>query len=560
MNNQKKEFTQKYFTGDANAHSRSVYKGSGYDPQDLNRPHIGIGNTYSENSAGHAHLRELAKAIKAAVWQAGGIPFEFGLPSTCAEVAIGTSTMCMDLAMRDIVAAGIEVVASVQHFDGLVLLSGCDNIVPGTLLAAARLDLPTICCTGGPMLSGRMNGKQFLQCDVTEFSYGQISKGKADPKAILEAECQACPSMGACSNMGTANTMQILTEALGMTLPGSSTIPAVYTDKTISCRKIGNRIVEMVYENLTPSKILTREALENAIRMDLAIGGSTNAVMHIPALANELGIDMTADEFEKFTGSTPVIANVRPSGIYAVDDLHFAGGVPQLFKQMETLIHKDCLNVSGQTLGEILEDVESRPSDVIRSMDNPVFPYGGLAILKGNLAPNGSVMRASTVKESMKHFKGTARVYQSDSEAHQAIISEEVKPGDVVVVRYVGPVGAPGMVEIMEATEAIVNLGLDESVALITDGRFSGFCHGPIIGHVSPEAAIGGPIALVKDGDMIEIDIDSRSLKLDVSDEELEKRREELILPEPRTKKGFMRTYAKNCLPPERGAAMQDWE
>lgn len=555
-----KEFVNKYFTGDANAHSRSVYKGSGYDPQDLNRPHIGIGNTFSENSAGHAHLRQLAEAVKSAIWQAGGIPFEFGLPSTCAEVAIGTNTMCMDLVMRDIVAAGIEVVSSVQHFDGLVLLSGCDNIVPGTLLAAARLDIPTICCTGGPMLSGRLNGKQFLQCDVTEFSYGQISKGNADKDAILQAECQACPSMGACSNMGTANTMQILTEALGMTLPGSSTIPAVYTDKIISCKHIGRRIVEMVYEGLTPSKIITRETLENAIRVDLAIGGSTNAVMHIPALANELGIEMTADEFEKFNRSTPCIANVRPSGIYAVDDLHFAGGVPQIFKQLESIVHTECLNVSGQTLGEILKNVKNDPSDVIRSMDNPISENGGLCVLKGNLAPNGSVVRSSTVKKSMLQFRGTAKVYQSDSEAHQAIISEKVQPGDVVVVRNVGPVGAPGMVEVMEATEAIVNLGLDESVSLITDGRFSGFCHGPIIGHVSPEAAVGGPIALIEDGDMIEIDIPNRSLKLDVPEEELERRRANLVLPEPRMKKGFMRTYAKNCLPPEKGAAMQAWD
>ncbi len=555
-----KEFTQKYFVGDANAHSRSVYKGSGYDPQDLNRPHIGIANTYSENSAGHAHLRELAKAIKAAVWQAGGIPFEFGVPSTCAEVAIGTDTMCMDLAMRDIVASGIEVVASVQHFDGLILLSGCDNIVPGTLLAAARLDIPTICCTGGPMLSGRLNGKQFLQCDVTEFSYGKISKGTAAQEEILAAECAACPSMGACSSLGTANTMQILTEALGMTLPGSSTIPAVFTDKIVSCRHMGSRIVQMVYEDLRPSKIMTRKALENAIRMDLAIGGSTNAVLHIPALANELGIDLTADEFEKFNRTTPCIANVRPSGIYAVDDLHFAGGVPQLFKQLESLVHKECLNVNGQTLREILEHVKDAPNDVIRTVNNPICKDGGLSILKGNLAPNGSVIRSSTIKESMQHFRGTAKVYSSDSEAHKAIINEDVKPGDVVVVRYVGPVGAPGMVEIMEATEAIVNLGLDESVSLITDGRFSGFCHGPIIGHVSPEAANGGPIALVENGDIIEIDIPNRSLKLEVSDEELAKRREKLVLPEPRVKKGFMRTYAMNCLPPERGAAMQKWD
>lgn len=553
-------FNQKYFTGDAAAHSRSVYKGSGYDPQDLNRPHIGIANTFSENSAGHAHLRELAAAVKSAVWQAGGVPFEFGVPSTCAEVAIGTDTMCMDLAMRDIVASGIEVVSSVQHFDGLVLLSGCDNIVPGTLLAAARLDIPAICCTGGPMLSGRLNGKQFLQCDVTEFSYGQISKGEASQESILEAELRACPSMGACSSMGTANTMQILTEALGMTLPGASTIPAVFTDKLISCKHIGHRIVEMVHENLIPSKILTKQALENAICMDLAIGGSTNAVLHLLALANELGIELSLDDFEHYNRTTPCILNVRPSGIYAVDDLYYSGGVPALFKQLESRIHTECLNVGGRTLEEILKNTKCQPDDVVRTLDNPISKDGGLSILRGNLAPNGSVIRSSTVKESMHHFCGNAKVFSSDSEAHDAIIQEKVKPGDVLVVRYVGPVGAPGMVEIMEATEAIVNLGLDESVALVTDGRFSGFCHGPIIGHVSPEAAIGGTIGLVEDGDRIEIDIPSGSLKLLVSDEELDARREKLVLPEPKIKKGFMRTYAKNCLPPEKGAAMQTWD
>ena len=555
-----KTFTQPYFTGDEAAHSRSVYKGSGYDPQDLNRPHIGIANTFSENSAGHAHLRQLADAVKSAIWQAGGIPFEFGVPSTCAEVAIGTDTMCMDLAMRDLVASGIEIVSNVQHFDGLVLLSGCDNIVPGTLLAAARLDIPTICCTGGPMLSGRLNGKQFLQCDVTEFSYGQISKGHASKDAILQAECQACPSMGACSSMGTANTMQILTEALGMTLPGSSTIPAVFTDKIISCKHIGKRIVEMVYEGLTPSQIVTKEALENAIYMDLAIGGSTNAVLHLLALANELNIDLSLDDFERFSRTTPCILNVRPSGIYAVDDLHYAGGVPAIFKQLESLVHLDCLNVNGQTLHDILQNVTTLPNKVIHSLEDPIVADAGLAILSGNLAPNGSVIRSSTVKKAMHHFTGTAKVFSSDSEAHDAIVQDKIHPGDVIVVRYAGPVGAPGMVEIMEATEAIVNLGLDESVALITDGRFSGFCHGPIIGHVSPEAANGGPIALVKDGDQIEINIPERSLTLLVSEEELELRRAALVLPEPRIKKGFMRTYAKNCLPPEKGAAMQQWD
>lgn len=553
-------FNKSIFAGDNNANARAVMKGSGYDPEQLpRRPHIGIANTFSENSAGHAHLRQLATAVKAGIWQAGGIPFEFGVPSTCAEPAIGSNTMCMDLSMRDLVAGGIEVVSSIQHFDGLVLLSSCDNIVPGTLLAAARLDIPTIICTGGPMLTGSLNNEPFMQCDVTEFSYGKASKGAATKEEVEEAVCQACPTMGACPSMGTANTMQILTEALGMTLPRAATIPAVFTDKLVSCQKIGNRIVEMVMEDLKPSKIITKEALENAICMDLAIGGSTNAVMHLIAIANELHIDLSLDDFERFNHTTPCIVNIRPNGKYGVDSLHRLGGVPAIYKQLESIIHKECLNVSGQTLGEIIEKAPSEPNEIIRSMDNPMTKDGGLAILKGNLSPYGCVIRSSTVRPKMHHFIGTAKVYSSDREAHQAIINEEVKAGDVVVVRYVGPVGAPGMVEVMEATEAIVNLGLDESVALITDGRFSGFCHGPIVGHVSPEAAVGGIIALIEDGDLIEIDIENRKLELKVSDEVLAERRKDLVLPPPRRDFGFMSLYAMNCLPPERGAAMQSW-
>ncbi len=554
-------FVKENFEGAKAAHARAVYKGSGYTPEELpGKPHIGIANTFSENSAGHTHLRQLADAIKQGVWQAGGIPFEFGVPSTCAEVAIGTDKMCMDLAMRDLVAGSIEVVSSIQHFDGLVLLSSCDNIVPGTLLASARLNLPTICCTGGPMLTGCLNGDPFMLCDVTEFCYGKASKGEATEEEIAAAEYQACPTMGACPSMGTANTMQILTEALGMTLPRSSTIPAVYTDKLASCRSMGRRIVQMVHEGLTPSKIITREALENAIRMDLAIGGSTNAVMHLIALANELDIDLTLDDFEQFSRTTPCIVNIRPNGKYGVDSLHGLGGVPAIFKQIEEQIHTGCLNVCGKTLGEILKSAPAKPNEIIRSLDNPMTADGGLAILKGNLAPNGAVIRSSTVRPKMHHFIGKAKVYSSDREAHEAIVSEEVQPGDVVVVRYAGPVGAPGMVEIMEATEAIVNLGLDESVALITDGRFSGFCHGPIVGHVSPEAALGGTIALIEDGDPIEIDIEGRRLELQVAEEVLRQRREKLVLPPPRIEKGFMRIYAENCLPPEQGAAMQKWK
>ena len=554
-------FVKDIMDGDAAAHSRAVYKGSGYTPEELGRkPHIGIANTFSENSAGHAHLRQLAEAVKQGVWQAGGVPFEFGVPSTCAEVAIGTDTMCMDLAMRDLVAGGIEVVSSIQHFDGLVLLSGCDNIVPGTLLAAARLDVPALCCTGGPMLTGCLKAKPFMLCDVTEFCYGQVSKGGASEEEIRAAEYEACPTMGACPSMGTANTMQILTEALGMTFPKSSTIPAVYTDKLVDCRRMGNRIVEMVGEGLRPSRILTKEAIENAICMDMAIGGSTNAVMHLLALANELDIELTLDDFERLSHATPCIVNIRPNGKYGVDSLHPLGGVPAIFKQMEKQIHKGCLNVSGETLGEILAKAPSVPNEIIRSQENPMTEEGGLAILKGNLSPFGAVIRSSTVRPNMHHFIGTAKVYVSDREAHEAVMKEEAGAGDVIVVRYVGPVGAPGMVEVMEATEAIVNLGLDESMALITDGRFSGFCHGPIVGHVSPEAACGGVIALIENDDLIEIDIKNHRLELLVSEEILEERRARLIPPPRKKENGFMRIFADNCLPAEKGAAMQPWK
>jgi len=359
--------------------------------------------------------------------------------------------------------------------------------------------------------------------------------------------------------MGTANTMQILTEALGMTLPGFSTIPAVYTDKVTNCRKMGRRIVEMIEEGLKPSKIITKEALENAICMDLAIGGSTNAVMHLIALANELKIDLSLDDFERFNSSIPCIVNIRPNGKYGVDMLHRLGGVPAIFRQLEERVHKECLSVSGQTLKEILESAPLAPNDVIHSIQEPMTPDGGLAILKGNLSPNGCVIRSSTVLPEMHHFIGTAKVYNSDAEAHKAIIAKEAGPGDVIVVRGVGPVGAPGMVEVMEATEAIVNLGIDDRTALITDGRFSGFCHGPIVGHVSPEAALGGNIVLIKDGDRIEIDIDKRKIELLVPEEELEERRKKVVIPDSKIKKGFMKLYADCCLPPERGAAMQSW-
>ncbi len=557
------EFTNKIFEGPIATHCRATYKGSGYDPADLaHRPHIGIANAYSEHSPGHKPLREQVEAIKAGIWQAGGIPFEFGVPSTCAEISIGHCCMEQDMAMRDLVAGSCELVSNIQHFDGLVLAAGCDNIVPGTLLAAARTDKTAICFVSGPMLSGQSRGRDLTLGDVLEISVGELNKPGEEPdqKYIEELEMGACPTGGACPLFGTANTMQVLVEALGMTPEYSSTIPAVYSDKLVSAHRIGRRIVEMVKEDLRPSKIITKEAIENAIRLDLAIGGSMNAILHLLALGQELKIpEINLDLFDRMSYETPCIVNVKPCGTHSVDELFRIGGVPAILKQLESQLHKECLNVSGHTMGDILKTAPHVQNDIIRSMDNPLTKDGGLAVLKGNLAPNGSVMRSSSVAESMHHFKGPAVVFDSDASAYDALIHGKVKEGSVIVVRYAGPIGAPGMVEVESTASAIVNLKMDESVALITDGRFSGFNHGPIVGHVSPEAAAGGLIGLVKDGDMIELDIEKRSIELLVDEKEIEERRKAYVAPEPKLKRGFMRTYAKSCLPAELGGAMQNW-
>lgn len=551
-------FKKEIFCGATQASRRATYKGSGYDPDDLkNRPHIGIANTYSDSSPGHVHLRPLVDAVKNGVWQAGGVPFEFGVPSTCTNISIGLPAMSYDLVMRDIVAASIELVASIQQYDGLVLTASCDNIVPGVLLAAARLNIPAIILTGGPMLSGRWKSKQLLLGDVNEMVYGVVAKEGFDEDNLKSIELAACPTPGACPLMGTANTMQILTEVLGMTLPGSSTIPGVFTDKTISARHTGRRIVEMVIENLRPSDIMTRKAIDNAITLDMAIGGSTNAVLHLIALGNELGIPVHLKEFNQFSDRTPCIINIKPTGTHAVDELYYMGGVPAICKQVEDLMNLDAKIVSGETWGEILKRTPAVTNDVIRSRSNPVSLYGGLTVLHGNLAEYGAIVRSSTIQESMRYFKGPARVFNSDEEAYAEIISDKLKSGDVIVIRYEGSVGAPGMNEVMLTTDALVNLHLDNCIALVTDGRFSGFNHGPIIGHVSPEAAIGGPLALVEDGDIIEIDINKRTLTLNVDDVTLAERRKIFIQPPPNPSKEFMRIYAKNCRRADEGAAMQ---
>lgn len=547
------------FTGDSAAHRRATYMGCGYDPDDMNRPHIGIANSFSEASPGHAHFRPLVDAIKSAIWQSGGIPFEFGIPSTCGNIAIGTNCLRYELPIRDIVASSVEFVSKIQLFDGVILTASCDNIVPGVLLAAARLNIPSVVFTGGPMSAGKIKDKEVVLSDVNEAVFGTVARKSIDQAYLINIECNACPTFGACPVMGTANTMQILTEVMGMTLPGASTIPAMSTNKFISARQTGARIVDMVREGIRSSDVITKQALENAITVDLAIGGSTNAVLHILSIARELDIDITLDDFDRLSRITPNITNIRPSGEYTVDKLWEAGGVPAIMKQLESLLNIEALNVCGKTIGEILKDIPLVTNDIIKSISDPICSDGGIAVLKGNLAIDGAIIRTSAVKPEMRKFRGPAKVYESDEEAFQAIIKGEIVAGDVIVIRYSGPVGAPGMVEVMLTADALVDLGLDTSVGLVTDGRFSGFNYGPIVGHVAPEAAAGGTIAYVMNGDIIEVDIPNRRLQLEVDEQELTERKKRIRIKETDITKGFLRTYALNCLPADKGGALQKW-
>ncbi len=550
---------QNYFVGPQAAHRRQIYKGAGYDNEDLRRPHIGVVNAWTEASPAHMHLRQLADAVKAGVWQVGGVPFEFGVFATCGNIAVGTENLKYELAIRDVLAGSVEIMAQVHLFDGLVLLASCDNIIPGVLMGAARLNLPSIMVTGGPMMPGRRQGKNVLPPDVNEAVLGIFAQGKMSEQELLEMEDCACPGPGACPVMGTANTMQILTEALGMSLSGSGTIPAVSADRVRMARATGRQAVELVKRNIRPADILTKRTLQNAIVVDAAIGGSTNAPLHIMSIGRELGIEVELDRFDEISRRTPLLSSVSPNGPHTVVDFHEAGGVPALFKELGGLVDTGVLTANGVSLGEVIEGASGSQGPAISSRAEPVQPEGGLAVLKGNIAPRGAIVRTSAIRKEMLVHRGPARTFSGDEEAWQAIVAGKIKPGDVIVLRYEGPKGAPGMKEVMLSTDALYSVGLEGSVALITDGRFSGFNRGPIVGHVCPEAMDGGVIAFIEDGDMIEINVPERKLHLELSDEELQRRAELWKPPKPKTKIGFLALYAQLALPADQGAAMQRW-
>ncbi len=550
---------QNYFVGPQAAHRRQIYKGAGYDNEDLRRPHIGVVNAWTEASPAHMHLRQLADAVKAGVWQAGGVPFEFGVFATCGNIAVGTENLKYELAIRDVLAGSVEIMAQVHLFQGLVLLASCDNIIPGVLMGAARLNLPSIMITGGPMMPGRRQGKNVLPPDVNEAVLGVFAQGKMSEQELLEMEDCACPGAGACPVMGTANTMQILAEALGMSLSGSGTIPAVSADRVRMARATGRQAVELVKRGVRPADILTRSALQNAIVVDAAIGGSTNAPLHIMSIGRELGIEVELDLFDEISSRTPLLSSVSPNGPHTVVDFYEAGGVPALFKELGGLVDTSVLTTNGVSLGEVIEGASGSQGPAIASRAKPVQPEGGLAVLKGNIAPRGAIVRTSAIRKEMLVHRGPARTFGGDEEAWQAIVAGKIKPGYVIVLRYEGPKGAPGMKEVMLSTDALYSVGLEGSVALITDGRFSGFNRGPIVGHVCPEAMDGGLIAYIQDGDMIEINVPERKLHLELSDEEIQRRAKLWKPPEPKTKTGFLALYAQLVLPADQGAAMQRW-
>ena len=545
------------FSGRGSSSRRAIYKGCGYDDGDLAKPLIGIVNTANDAGLGHVHLDRLAARVRAGILQAGGPPFEFGTIATCGAVPIGMPHFRYELVIRDVIASSVEIMTGVQLLDGLVLLASCDSIIPGVLIGGIRAGVPCIMLTGGPQEVCKSGGRSVVMSELDQLVFGaDYASGEAREK-IRYLEDHVCPGPGACSLMGTANTMQILAEGLGMALPGSSTVPAVYAEKERFATQTGRRIVELVKEGVKPKDILTREALLNGVILTMALAGSTNAVLHLLSFAREVGVELTLDDFDKLSETIPVISRVIPTGKATVIDLYNAGGVPAVLGEMRDYLHKECLTVSGHTIGEIASLRRSSDHETLTAAESPVFKSGGIAVMRGNITPNGAICRTTTISEKIRKFAGPARVFNSDEEAHRAVVTGEIKKGDVVVIRYEGPRGAPGMREMMMTTDALVGIGMGQEVFVLTDGRFSGFTEGAAIGHISPEAAVGGVIAIVEDGDVIRIDIPGRTVNLDLPDDVIRERLAKWKLP-LKKERGILGIYAKSALQAHEGAMIDD--
>ena len=537
---------------------RSLLKASGYTDEELRRPLIGIANSFNEIIPGHVHLRQVVEAVKAGVRLAGGTPMEFGIIGVCDGIAMNHEGMKYSLVSREIIADSVEIMARAHAFDALVLVPNCDKIVPGMLMAALRLDLPAIVVSGGPMLAGSYKGRKVNLISVFE-AIGRLKSGEMSPDELQELEDVACPTCGSCAGMFTANSMNCLTEALGLALPGNGTIPAVSSARIRLAKQAGMQIMELLKKKLTPRKIATEAAFHNAIAVDMALGCSTNTVLHLPAIAHEAQVDLSLKVFDEISRKTPCLCSLIPAGPHSVAELHEAGGIPAVMSELakKGLIHKRVKTASGKSVGDIIKKAKVLDHQVIRPVEEPYRPEGGISILWGNLAPEGAVVKSSAVAPEMLHHEGPARVFESEEEAYEAILAGKIKEGDVIVIRYEGPKGGPGMREMLSPTSAIIGMGLGRSVALLTDGRFSGGTQGACVGHISPEAAEGGPIALVEEGDLIEIDIPNRRLTLKVSDGELERRRK-AWKPKKKKVSGVLARYAKLVTSGAKGAILEE--
>ena len=537
--------------GSSNAPKRSLLKAMGYTNAQIEKPLIGIVNSWNEVIPGHIHLDKISRAVKDGVLSAGGTPMEFNTIGVCDGLAMGHDGMKYSLASREIIADSVECMVRAHCFDALVFIPNCDKIVPGMLMAAARLDLPCIFISGGPMLS--VDG---LDLNSAFEAVGAYKAKQIDKSELAKVEDNACPGCGSCSGMFTANSMNCLCEAIGMALPGNGSAPAVFAERVRLAKEAGVQVMELLKENIKPSDIITRKAFKNALTVDMALGCSTNSVLHLFALAHELGIELDLDIVNEISGKTPNLCKLAPAGQHHVQDLHFAGGVYAVIKELadRNLIEAKSMTVTGKTIGENAKSAVVKNREVIRSFDAPYSNIGGLAVLYGNLAEDGAIVKRSAVAPEMMKYTGKARVFDGEEDAIKAIYAGKIKKGDVVVIRYEGPSGGPGMREMLSPTSAIIGMGLGKDVALITDGRFSGATRGAAIGHISPEAAAGGLIAYVLEGDSISIDIENHKIELVVSQDEIEKRKASMPLKKRDELKGYLKRYSKNVSSADKGA------
>ena len=540
------------------APARSLFNALGHTEEEMKRPMVGIVSSYNEIVPGHMNIDKIVEAVKLGVAMAGGTPVVFPAIAVCDGIAMGHVGMKYSLVTRDLIADSTECMATAHQFDALVMVPNCDKNVPGLLMAAARLNIPTIFVSGGPMLAGHVKGKKTSLSSMFE-AVGAYSAGKISDEELYEYECKTCPTCGSCSGMYTANSMNCLTEAIGMGLRGNGTIPAVYSERIKLAKHAGMKIMELIEKNIRPRDIMTKEAFHNALAVDMALGCSTNTMLHIPAIAHEAGVELDLDVANEISNRTPNLCHLAPAGRHYMEELDEAGGIYAVMKELADagLIKTDLITCTGKTIAENIANAVNKDTEVIRPIDDPYTKDGGIAVLKGNIAPDsGVVKRSAVVPEMMKH-SGPARVFDSEDDAIAAILGGKIVAGDVVVIRYEGPKGGPGMREMLNPTSAIAGMGLGSSVALITDGRFSGASRGASIGHISPEAAVGGPIALIEEGDIIDIDIPANSLNVRLSDEELAARRAKWQPRQPRVTTGYLARYAKMVTSANRGAILE---